>query len=265
MKSYISYLLIYLAFASCNTTNSPEDTVELRLSNINFSLGLTHNSHFGRSFTTPENAYSAVITFEFELTAETNYLDIPLFAILDDENEGWTFDSTAVREAYNPDNNSLIFENLELRKFDQLNRKLFSAQFQAVNGDIIRERTFGLDNDFPLPATTVIEAVNDNDYKLIIDFYSTPYDGGSLPFPVTIYNTYFSSNSFSITWTDASNNVIQEDFIDKESLIEAESDTWTRIIDSASIPAGAVKVYTTFRRGRFTRGGVLYTELMSLP
>ncbi|MBO6792961.1 MAG: hypothetical protein JJ895_03550 [Balneolaceae bacterium] len=250
---------------SCNTTNSTEDTVELRLSYINFSLGLVHNSHLGRSFSTPENAYSAVITFEFELTDETNYLNIPQFSIIDEENEGWTFDSTAVREAYNPDNNSLIFENLELRKFDQLNRKLFSAQFQAANGDIIRQRAFELDNDFPLPATTSIELLSDNDYMLSIDFYSTPYDGGSLPFPVTIYNTYFSSNTFSISWTDASNNVIQEDFIDKESLVESESDTWTRTIDSASIPDGAVKVYTTFRRGRFTRGGVLYTELISLP
>lgn len=265
MKPFALLLLLFCLIISCDTTNTADETVELRIAGVNFSLGLVHNSHFGRSFSTPESAYSPTITFEVYLTEETDYLNISSFAILDEESEGWVFDSTQVREAYREESNSLILDNLELRKFDQLSRKQVSAQFLDANGEVIRERVFTLDNDFPLPAFTDIELLSNDNYQLTIDFYSTPYDGGNVPFPVTIYNTYFSSNTILVSWTDANGTVIQEDFIDKNTLTKTGSDVWTLTIDNSTIPGNAEKIFTTFRRGSYSRGGVLYTELISLP
>lgn len=264
MRAVLLIFLGFFLFPNCDSTNSTVDEPEFRISGIQYSLGLTHNSHLNRSYSTPESAYSATITFEVYLTEETDYTQIHQFAIVDDANEGWVFDAAEIQEAYSSDTNSLIFQDLQLRIFDFLNGKIVSARFLDENGEIIRERAVTLDNDFPLPALTDIEQQANNDLVFTVDFYSTPYDGGNLPFPVTIYNTFFSSNSFSLVWVDSNNDVVREDFVGTSSLNDEGSNVYTLNIAADTIPGNATKVYSTFRRGRFTRGGVLYTRLIPL-
>lgn len=250
---------------SCDTTSSNDDEVELRVAGVTFSLGLTHNSHLGRGYSTPESSYSATITFEVYLTEETDYTKINSFALVDEEQSGWVFDSLEVQNAYNENNNSLIFDNLQLRVFDTLSGKLISAQFRDNNDEIIRERGFTLDNDFPLPALTSLDPMENGDVQLIIDFYNTPYDGGNIPFAVTIYNTFFSSNNFVVVWLNANDEIIRQDYFGTNELNETDSGDYSLDISNESIPSDAEKVFTTFRRGSYTRGGVLYTRVISLP
>ena len=250
---------------ACKPSSSIEPEPELRLMGSQFSLGLTHNSHLGRSFSSPNSAYSATITFEFFLTEQTDYSLIPQFAVVDNDNKGWVFDSETIQQYYNSNNNSLIFADLELRIFDNIRNKLVNAKFLDENGELIRERGFFLDNNFPLPVTTTLTSSDSTGFTVLFDFYNTPYDGGNLPFAVTIYNTYYSSNSFTISWLNEEGVVINENYLDKNSLTEVETNTWTLFLSSESIPEGAVKFYTTFRRGGYTRGGVLYTQILDVP
>jgi len=265
MRALFVLIFSIYSLSGCNTANSTSDEPEFRIAGLQFSLGMTHNSHLGRSYSSPESAYSATITFEVFLTEETDYTKISQFALVDEENKGWVYDSLEVQKAYYSDNNSLRFVNLELRIFDYLSRKPISAQFLDISGTIIRERVFSLDNDFPLPALTTLQPQENNELVLTIDFYNTPYDGGNIPFPVTIYNTAFVSNSFSISWLNANNEFIQEDYLGTNALDEIDANSWELRIDEESIPANAAKVFAVYRRGGFTRGGVLYTEIISLP
>ena len=93
-----------------------------------------------------------MITFEVYLTESSDYTQIVKFAIVDDENVGWQFSKDEVMAAYNADNNSLIFRDLDLKIFDDLGGKLVKAQFLDEDDELIREKGFTLDNDFPLPA-----------------------------------------------------------------------------------------------------------------
>jgi hypothetical protein len=43
------------------------------------------------------------------------------------------------------------------------------------------------------------------------------------------------------------------------------SDSYSLRIDANSIPENAAKIFSVFRRGGFTSGGALYTEVISLP
>ncbi len=252
-----------LILSGCDSTSSTSNEDELRIAFVSFSLGMTHNSQLNRSYATPETAYSATITFEVFLTDETDYKNITGFAIQDDNGNGWVFDTEEAQQAYNENNNSLIFVNLPLREFDFINNKVVSAQFLDDDGSVIRERAFTLDNDFPLPALTDLQPISD-DLLLTVDFYSTPYNGGNIPFDVTIYNTYFSSY-FSIVWLGANNSFIREDFIDRETMEEVSDGTWTLDLSSSNIPSNAESLFTVFRRGGFTSGGVLYTRIIPLP
>ena len=265
MRSLIFLLASFIFLSGCesSSSNTSLDEDDLRVAFVSFSLGMTHNSHLNRNYSTPETAFSATITFEVFLTEETDHMNIIQFAIQDEQSNGWIFDSNEIQAAYNEENNSLIFSDLQLRQFDSINNRLISAQILDENGELIRERAFNLDNDFPLPALTAFEQQGE-DYLLTVDFYSTPYDGGSIPFNVTIYNTYFTSY-FSIVWLDSNNSRIREDYIDKETMNEVSNGTWTLNLTSDSIPSNAESMYTVFRRGGFTSGGVLYTRIIPLP
>lgn len=203
-----------------------------------------------------------MITFEVYLTESSDYTQIVKFAIVDDENVGWQFSKDEVMAAYNADNNSLIFRDLDLKIFDDLGGKLVKAQFLDEDDELIREKGFTLDNDFPLPALTSVDT--ENNIKVLFDFYSTPYDGGNIPFGVTIYNTYYSSNSFSVTWLNDNNETVKVDYIDKNSMTNATSSDFILELGSDFPPSEATKFYTTFRRGWSTRGGTLNTQILDL-
>lgn len=263
MRSIFFYLLCLFTVLSCSTPSPSTSEPELRIAEISNSLGMTHNSHLNRGFSTPESAYSATFTLEIYLTEETDHTLIHTFAIIDDENEGWVFDRNDIQEAYYEEHHSLIFYNLPLRIFDFINGKQLSAQFIDENDEIIRSRGFRLDNDFPLPASSNVVSIDDGGLSFQLEFYNTPYDGGNIPFPVTIYNTFFASNLVSIVWLDSNNNFISEHFIDTNAFTDLGSDNYLLRIEASSIPVNATKIYSIFRRGWFTSGAALYTEIIS--
>lgn len=252
-------------FAGCDSTNSSVSAIDLRLSGIQFALELTHNSHLGRSFNTPESAYSATISFELFLTEDSDHEKIEQFAIIDEDNVGWVYNLEETRAAYNSERHSLIFKSEQLRIYDELRGKQLSAQFLDLDGNIVRERGFTLDNDFPLPTEASVTMGSNNEYNFLFDFYETPYDGGNLPFAVTIYNTFFSSNSVFILWLDQNNHEVGRDFINKNDFEEISSNTWELHLDSSSIPSEATSFYSIFRRGGETRGAALFTQILDLP
>ncbi len=265
MKNFISCILLLLLITSCESSDSSNEGSDLRLIGHQFALGMTHNSHLGRGYPTPESSYSATITFELFLSEETDHEDIYAFRIIDTENSGWTFNTEEVQSAYNEDNHSLIFYDLELRVFDSINGKLVKAQFIDENEAVIRERGFTLDNDFPLPALTNSQVESGSQLQIFIDFYNTPYDGGTIPFPVTIYNTFYSSNTFVVTWLNANEETVRQDFFGTNVLTEYATDDWRLDIPLENIPDGTSYYYTTFLRGWYTVGGVLYTRIDELP
>jgi hypothetical protein len=207
------------------------------------------------------------VFFEFGLSEATNIEDIYGVKVEDDEKEGWEFTKEEVLAAYNEENNSLNFGGYELRKFDKIN-KIFNVRLLNEEGDSVYNRGFELDNDFPLPAETELSYPDDSTVRIHIDFYESSYDGGNMPFPLTIYYTYYSSNTFYIVWLDSDGNTLSEDYIDKNNLVPASNpnseDIYHYDYARADIPEGAASVYTVFRRGGWSSGGFLNTQILEL-
>ena len=87
---------------------------------------------------------------------------------------------------------------------------------------------------------------DDDGLSFQLEFYNTPYDGGNIPFPVTIYNTFFASNLVSIVWLDSNNNFISEHFIDTNAFTDLGSDNYLLRIEASSIPVNATKYIRYF-------------------
>lgn len=258
--------LLLLSFILCSCSSSSSGTSdELRITDQQFALGMTHNSHLGRSTSNPLSAYSATITFEFFLSEESNHEDIYSFRIVDEEGEGWTYSTAEVANAYDDEDHSLVFEGLELRIFDSINNRLMKAQFLDENGELVREKGFTLDNNFPLPALSSNQNETDTSFEIVLDFYNTPYDGGSIPFNVTIYNTMFTSNTFVLSWLNENGEVINENFYGFDSFTEVSPGDWAITISNSNVPAEATYYYFTILRGWYTRGGILFTNIADLP
>ncbi|RNC83331.1 MAG: hypothetical protein ED557_11575 [Balneola sp.] len=263
MKLNVYLFLIVLFLISCNSSSSGTDD-ELRIINQQFALGMTHNSHLGRSFSNPESAFSATITFEFFLAENTNQEDIYAFQIVDEEGEGWEYNTAEVSAAYDEENHSLVFSDLELRIFDSINNRLLKAQFLDENGNLVREKGFTLDNNFPLPATSTVQNETGSSFDIVLDFYNTPYDGGSIPFNITIYNTMFTSNTFVLSWLNENEETIGQNFFGFDTFTEVSPGDWSITIANDDIPAGATDYYFTILRGWYTRGGILFTNIGEL-
>ncbi len=264
MKSHLSFFLLAFILCSCSPPSS-ETNDEPRIIDQQFALGMTHNSHLGRSSPNPESAFSATISFEFFLAEDTNQEDIYAFQIVDQEGEGWEYDTDEVTAAYSAENHSLIFEDLELRIFDSINNRLMKAQFLDENGDLVREKGFTLDNNFPLPALSSVQGEIESSLDIVLDFYNTPYNGGSIPFNITIYNTMFTSNTFVLSWLNENGETIGENFFGFNSFTEVSPGDWSISISADAVPPDATSYYFTILRGWYTQGGILFTNIGELP
>ncbi len=259
------FTLSLLTLLACSPSNDSGDTTEQRINLVLFSLGMTHNSHLNRPATTPETSFSATVNFEVFLSEITNHEDLYALRIEDEEGIGWSFDQEEIRDSFFEDFNSLRFRGLELRRFDFISGKLLTAKILDEEGNIIFERGFSLSNSFPLPATTNPEFVNNSQLQLAFTFFDTPYDGGNIPFSITVYNTMFSSNTFSIVFLDSQGNELDIDNYGINNFDQESETLWTLNIDSDSFPENATSFYTLFFRGSFTQGSILFTEIDDLP
>lgn len=268
MKYSLIYLSIILFISSCEPSSSTTEN-DLRINFVQYALGMTHNSHLNRSFSTERNSYSATASIEVFLAEITNYENINNFRIVDENLDGWTFTKEEIDAAFQESNNSLRFEDLQLRELDFISGNVISAQILDENDEVIFERTTQLRNDFPLPAFTSVSRNEENLLRLEVNFFETPYDGGNIPFPTTYYVTYFSSNAFTVVWLDENRNEIDETFLNLNDLEEATDpnpdDIYEIFYNPDDVPEGTNTFYMKFRRGSETTGRVLNTQLLELP
>tara|TARA_R110000868_G_scaffold259361_9_gene517456 strand:+ start:60873 stop:61694 length:822 start_codon:yes stop_codon:yes gene_type:complete len=272
MKNTYLYSLILLLLVSCSPSDGGEDEIELRINFTEYALSLTHNSHLNRSFNNEANSFSVTAMFEVFLSENTDPTNIQKFGIVDGNNKGWVFTHEQVLEAYNESNNSLVFEDVQLRILDAIQNEQLTSRILDENDEVVFSRNFTiLDNELPLPASTSIEIAESDTLESIlnIDFYDEHFTGGSIPFNVSFYPTYFSSNSFSLVWLDANKNVINEGFtnIDNVKPINSsnQDDIYFYNFLTQDIPEGAAYVYTNFRRGGWRGSGkTLRTQILSL-
>lgn len=268
MKYLLIPVFIILFINSCDSSNSTVEN-ELRINFVLHALGMTHNSHLNRSFSTERNSYSATASIEIFLAEITSYEDINYFRIVDDNLTGWTFTKEQINASYQEPGNSLRFESLDLRDFDFLSGKILTAQILNENEEVIFERTTQLRNDFPLPALTSVSTDEDSQLRIEVNFFETPYDGGNIAFPTTYYVTYFSTNAFSVVWLDANKSELQEVFLNINDLNPVSDpnpdDVYEFLYNPNDIPEGSTYFYLKFRRGSETTGRVLYTQILEIP
>lgn len=268
MKNLLLYFTLFLLVISCEPSSSSTEN-ELRINFVQYALGMTHNSHLNRSFSSERNSYSTTISIEVYLAEITNYENIGRFRIVDENLTGWTFTKEEIDVAFLESNNSLRFEGLDLRSFDFISGKVLSAQILDENDEVIFERTTQLRNDFPLPAFTSVSLNDNSQLKMEVDFFETPYDGGNIPFPTTYYVTYFSSNAFTAVWLDSNKSELQEVFLNIGNLSPVSDpnpdDLYEFFYNTNDIPEGSAYLYLKFRRGSETSGRVLYTQILELP
>ena len=264
----ISLLFLIVFAISCSSTGT-EESAELRINTWGYGLSMVHNSHLNRSYSTERNSFSVTATFEIYLSDETNYENIEKLRIADDELRGWTFDKNDISSAYISDLNALRFEFVELRELDFLANKLLSAQILDSNDEVVFERARNISNDFPLPALSSASIENNSTLQIAVNFYETPYDGGNLPFPVTVFPTIFSSNQFLVVWLNENREIIEEQSLGINNLYPASDpnpdDVYLFDFDVNQIPDGATRFYTKFIRGNEIFGRVLYTEILEIP
>ncbi|GAB5410232.1 MAG: hypothetical protein BalsKO_25970 [Balneolaceae bacterium] len=230
---------------------------------------MTHNSHLNRSFSSENNSYSATASIEVFLAEVTNYEEIDHLRVVDENLTGWIFTKEEIANAYIEFNNSLRFEQLDLRSFDFISGKILSAQILDENDEIIFERTTQLGNNFPLPSFTSVSVEESSALRMEVDFFETPYDGGNTPFPTTYYNTYFSSNAFSVVWLDGNKSEFQENFLNLGDLNPVSDpnpdDIYEFFYSLEEVPNGSSYFYLKFRRGSETSGRILYNQILEVP
>lgn len=267
MKNLYLYFIAIFLLTNCNPASSSGEN-DLRINFVQYALGMTHNSHLNRSFSSERNSFTPTTSIEVFLAEVTNYENISSFRIVDENLTGWTFTKEEINAAYNESNNSLFFEGLNLRNFDFISEKVLSAQILNENGEVIFERTTQLRNDFPLPAFSAVTNTESNELRMEVDFFETPFDGGNIPFPTTYYLTYFSSNAFSAVWLDANKSELEEVFLNIGNLTPASdpnpNDIYEFFYNSENVPEGSAYFYLKFRRGREATGRTLYTEILDL-
>ena len=268
MKKILLFITALLFVVSCEpSSNSSEN--ELRINFVQYALGMTHNSHLNRGFSSERNSYSATTSIEVFLSEITNYEEINNFRIVDENLVGWNFTKEQIIASYKESDNSLRFEGLDLRNFDFLSGKILFAQILDENDDVIFERTTQLRNDFPLPAFSSVSITENSEFRMEVNFFETPYDGGNIPFPTTYYVTYFSSNAFSAVWLDSNKSKLEESFLNIGNLNPVSDpnpdDIYEYFYNSNDVPDGASFFYLKFRRGSELNGRVLYTQILELP
>lgn len=265
MMYRIFLIVLTLLLFQCSSPSQSDAEAEFRMSGYSYSLEFIHLSHFGLDPQVPENSFRPAITFEIYLTDETDYTLITGVEISDREGNGWRFDSEEVQNSFNEENNSLIFKQLSLNRVDGLINNLFFFKFLDEEGTEIRRFGMQLDNEFPLPALTNTTYPDSDRIQIDIDFLQTPYDGGDIPFPVTIYNTVFESNRITLVWLDNNRSVITQENLSTDVLIQKTSSRyWYFTVQRDMIPENAAFYYTIFVKGRDTRGGKLFTSVNPL-
>lgn len=268
MKLFYFALIPLLLLAACSSSSDSGDTNEQRINTVQFDLSMTHNSHLGRSFSTVSNSFSGTAAFKISLSEDTNYEEIESIRIEDEDAKGWTFTKDAILAAYNSDNHRLDFADVDLRIYTSILNKQMSAKILDANNEILFNRGFNLGNDFPLPANTTFSISDTSQSRIDFDFYDFPFDGGTIPYPVKIYYTYFDSNTFAVIWLDADKNEIHSDYNGMNVINPVANPNPNELyyynFNTDDIPEGAKYFYTIMIRGRWITSQFLKTQIHEL-
>lgn len=259
MKKLSLFLIIYIFFVGCKSSSSgTDDGPTLRIISTSFSLEMSHNSHFDQAFTDESNSYSVTASIELFLSEDTNYLDIESIHIIDKDSIGWDFSKEEIAESYGKTFNSLRLEDLELKRFKAIHDNPFKARLLNKESEIASEKGFELANDLPLPASTSYSWENENTLRVNYEFYNTPFDGGTIPFPIDIYDTPGSIISLSIIWLNSNKEIITEKGLDTNLFEESEepnpNDLYHFDYALSEVPEGAAYFYTKLIKGNILSG-----------
>lgn len=264
-----SLLFSLMIFTSCSTPTKTEGNNDLRINFWVYSLGMTHNSHLGKNFSTESNSFSVTGTFTIYLSDKTEYENIVGLRIADNDMRGWEFDQNDIAAAYNPESNSITIEQLDLHRLDFVSDKLLNVQILDDSSEVVFNRSASLSNELPLPALSTVSLDSDTRLDIRVNFYDSPYDEGNIPFPVRVFPTYVSSNAFSVVWLDDSRDEVEEVYLDLGNLNPISDtnpdDIYSYLYELDAIPQGATQFYLKFRRGGQETGRVLYTRILEIP